>query len=428
MGRVPQSGKTFALVDCNSFYASCEKLFRPDLKDRPVVVLSNNDGCIVARSPEAKALGLKMAAPRFKMDKVLKAHNVAVFSSNYALYADISERVMTTLETFAPELEVYSIDEAFLDLDNLAHIDSLIKYGQLIRDTVSKNIGIGVGVGIGPSKTLAKLANYAAKHYKATQGVVDLSDPVRQQKLMAITPVGEVWGVGRKISQRLNDIGINTALELANADKAMIRKRFSVVLEQIIRELNGESCLSLESIAPKKQQIICSRSFGQRVTTKTIMAQAVSGYAVRATEKLRGEQQQAAVLNLFIRTSPFAANKPQYANSRSLKLPFATNDSRLISHYAKQLLNQIWKDGYEYAKAGVMLSDFSPEATGQKDIFYQTNTDKRQKLMQLLDGVNQRAKGKLKLASEGGSDGWQMSRKHLSPQYTTSWQDLPKVR
>lgn len=423
-----QSGKTFALVDCNSFYASCEKLFRPDLKDRPVVVLSNNDGCIVARSPEAKALGLKMAAPRFKMDSILKEHDVAVFSSNYALYADISERVMTTLESLAPEVEVYSIDEAFLDLDNLSHIESLTEYGQLIRNTVTKNVGIGVGVGIGPTKTLAKLANYAAKHYKATQGVVDLTDPIRQQKLMSITPVGEVWGVGRKIGHRLNDMGISTVLELANADKQMVRQRFSVVLEQTVRELNGESCLSLESVAPKKQQIVCSRSFGKRVTTQVDMAQAVSGYAVRATEKLRGEQQQAGVLNIFIRTSPFASNKPQYANSRSIKLPFATNDSRLISHYAKKLLNQIWKDGYEYAKAGVMLSDFSPETTGQEDIFYQVQSDKRQKLMQLLDEVNKRARGKLKLASETGSDGWQMSRNHLSPQYTTNWQELPRVR
>lgn len=423
-----RSSKSFALVDCNSFYTSCETLFRPDLKGRPVVVLSNNDGCIVARSSEAKALGLKMASPRFKVDGILKQHNVAVFSSNHCLYADISERVMTTLEAFAPEVEVYSIDEAFLDLDNFGHIQNLTEYGHKIRTTVTKNVGIGVGVGIGPTKTLAKLANYAAKKYQSTQGVVDLTDPVRQKKLMAITPVGEVWGVGGKIGQRLSESGVSTALELANADKQMIRQRFSVVLERTLRELNGESCLSLESIAPKKQQIVCSRSFGTRVTTQDEMARAVSSYSMRAAKKLRGDQQQAGLMNVFIRTSPFASAKPQYANSRSLKLPFSSNDSRLISRYAKQLLDQIWKDGYEYAKAGIMLSDFVPENIGQDDIFYQSQSDKSLELMHVLDAVNKLAEGKLKLASEMGQAGWSMPRNLLSPQYTTNWKDIPTVR
>lgn len=422
------ANKTFALVDCNSFYASCEKLFRPDLKDKPVVVLSNNDGCIVARSAEAKALGLKMATPRFKVDNLLKQHNVAVFSSNYALYADISERVMTTLEALAPSIEVYSIDEAFLDLQGLAFVDSLNDYGQTIRQRVQKHTGIAVGVGIAPTKTLAKLANHAAKAYPATQGVVDLMDPLRQRRLLSITDVGEVWGVGRKVKARLNQMGISTALELANADLQMIRQRFNVVLEQTVRELNGESCLALESVAPKKQQIVCSRSFGQRVSTLSAMRSAISSYAVRAAEKLRGEGQCCQHLTVFIRTSPFATERPQYANSRSIKLPMATNDSRHLNQYAQQLLESIWADGYEYAKAGVMLADFMPAAVGQSDIFIDADREKRQRLMQTMDRINQRTGGKLKLASEQQQTGWQMARKHLSPAYTTSWDDLPKVR
>lgn len=419
---------TFALVDCNSFYASCEKLFRPDLKHKPVVVLSNNDGCIVARSAEAKALGLKMATPRFKVDKLLKQHDVAVFSSNYALYGDISERVMTTLEGLAPNVEVYSIDEAFLDLDGLAFVDSLTEYGQQIRDKVQRDTGIAVGVGIAPTKTLAKLANHAAKQYPATGGVVDLTNPERQQKLMAITDVGDVWGVGRKIKARLNQIGITSALDLAHADLQMIRQRFNVVLEQTVRELNGESCLALETMAPTKKQIVCSRSFGQRVHDKASMKSAISSYAARAAEKLRGENQHCRHLSVFIRTSPFAKNQPQYANSRSMQLPSATNDSRVLNQYSQRLLDMIWADGYAYAKAGVMLADFGPSHVGQGDIFFDADEAKRQRLMETVDRINQRTGGKLKLGSEQQQTGWQMARKHLSPAYTTNWAQLPTVR
>ena len=369
-----------------------------------------------------------MATPRFQVDGLLQQHNVAVFSSNYALYADISDRVMTTLESLAPNVEVYSIDEAFLDLDGFAFVDSLSDYGRRIRHTVQRDTGIAVGVGIAPTKTLAKLANHAAKKYPATGGVVDLSEASRQRKLLMISDVGDVWGVGRKIKTRLNQIGINSALDLACADLQMIRKRFNVVLEQTVRELNGESCLALETISPPKKQIVCSRSFGRRVTEKASMRSAVSSHAVRAAEKLRSERQKCQYLRVFIRTSPFAQGRPQYANSRGLQLPFATQDSRLINHYAQHLLDSIWASGFEYAKAGVMLAEFSPRDVGQDDIFGDQDDAKRRQLMETLDRINQRTGGKLKLGSEGLETGWKMARHHLSPAYTTRWDQLPKVR
>ncbi|GAA0685454.1 hypothetical protein GCM10009104_08820 [Marinobacterium maritimum] len=257
----------FALVDCNNFYASCERLFRPDLAGKPIVVLSNNDGCIVARSAEAKALGIKMGVPVYQVERYLQQHDVAVFSSNYALYADMSARVMSILEELAPRVEIYSIDEAFLDLTGIDSIQSLDAFGTRIRQQVGQHTGIRVCVGIAPSKTLAKLANHAAKQYPATGGVVDLTNPERQRRLLALVPVSEVWGVGRRLRQRLETDGIRTALDLASANPKSIRQQYSVVLEQTVRELNGESCLSLEEITPVKQHVICSRSFGERITT-----------------------------------------------------------------------------------------------------------------------------------------------------------------
>lgn len=254
----------FALVDCNNFYASCEKLFRPDLKNTPVVVLSNNDGCIVARSKEAKALGIKMGVPLFQIQDEIKQHGIVCFSSNYALYADLSNRVMTILEEEAPRLEVYSIDEAFMDLTGVNNVMDLLAFGQQVKVKVDQWTGITVGVGIAPTKTLAKLANHAAKKYPATGSVVDLMDPDRQKRLLALVDVSDVWGVGRRITAKLKARGIHTALDLANSDPKSIRSEFSVVLERTIRELNGVSCLDLELVRPTKQQIICSRSLAIR--------------------------------------------------------------------------------------------------------------------------------------------------------------------
>ena len=419
----------FALVDCNNFYASCEKLFRPDLKDTPVVVLSNNDGCVVARSREAKLLGIKMGVPVFQIKAEMQRHGILAFSSNYALYADLSSRVMRTLEEMAPRVEVYSIDEAFLDLTGIESAISLFEFGQQVRERIGHWIGITVCVGIAPTKTLAKLANHAAKKYPATQGVVDLTNPDRQRRLLALVPVDDVWGVGRRLSKRLNALGITTALDLANASPRAIRDQFSVVLERTVRELNGDSCIELEEIPPTKKQIVCSRSFGVKVTQFELLREAVCEYATRATEKLRKEQQQAKVLTVFIRTSPFKDNEPQYSNSASGELLIPSCDTRDFIELANHLLKRIWKDGFRYAKAGVMLSDFYDPGMFQPGLFDDISTrSNSQQLMSVLDTINQSGAGKVFFAGQGTKKDWSMKREHLSPAYTTRWDQLPRVK
>ena len=418
----------FALVDCNNFYASCEKLFRPDLKDTPVVVLSNNDGCVVARSREAKLLGIKMGVPVFQIKAEMQRHGILAFSSNYALYADLSSRVMRTLEEMAPRVEVYSIDEAFLDLTGIESAISLVEFGQQVRERIGHWIGITVCVGIAPTKTLAKLANHAAKKYPATQGVVDLTNPDRQRRLLALVPVDDVWGVGRRLSKRLNALGITTALDLANASPRAIRDQFSVVLERTVRELNGESCIELEEIPPTKKQIVCSRSFGEKVTHFELLREAVCEYATRATEKLRKEQQQAKVMTVFIRTSPFKDNEPQYSNSASGELLIPSCDTRDFIELANHLLKRIWKDGFRYAKAGVMLSDFYDPGMFQPGLFDDVSIrSNSQQLMSVLDTINQSGAGKVFFAGQGTKKDWSMKREHLSPAYTTRWDQLPRV-
>lgn len=419
----------FALVDCNNFYASCEKLFRPDLKDTPVVVLSNNDGCVVARSREAKSLGIKMGVPVFQIKAEMQRHGILAFSSNYALYADLSSRVMRTLEEMAPRVEVYSIDEAFLDLTGIESVLSLVEFGQQVRERIGHWIGITVCVGIAPTKTLAKLANHAAKKYPATQGVVDLTNPDRQRRLLALVPVDDVWGVGRRLSKRLNALGITTALDLANASPRAIRDQFSVVLERTVRELNGESCIELEEIPPTKKQIVCSRSFGVKVTHFELLREAICEYATRATEKLRKEQQQAKVMTVFIRTSPFKDNEPQYSNSASGELLIPSCDTRDFIELANHLLKRIWKDGFRYAKAGVMLSDFYDPGMFQPGLFDDVSTrSNSQQLMSVLDTINQSGAGKVFFAGQGTKKDWSMKREHLSPAYTTRWDQLPRVK
>ena len=418
----------FALVDCNNFYASCEKLFRPDLKDTPVVVLSNNDGCVVARSREAKLLGIKMGVPVFQIKSEMLRHGILAFSSNYALYTDLSSRVMRTLEEMAPRVEVYSIDEAFLDLTGIESAISLFEFGQQVRERIGHWIGITVCVGIAPTKTLAKLANHAAKKYPATQGVVDLTNPDRQRRLLALVPVDDVWGVGKRLSKRLNALGITTALDLANASPRAIRDQFSVVLERTVRELNGESCIELEEIPPTKKQIVCSRSFGVKVTQFELLREAVCEYATRATEKLRKEQQQAKVLTVFIRTSPFKDNEPQYSNSASGELLIPSCDTRDFIELSSHLLKRIWKDGFRYAKAGVMLSDFYDPGMFQPGLFDDVSIrSNSQQLMSVLDTINQSGAGKVFFAGQGTKKDWSMKREHLSPAYTTRWDQLPRV-
>ncbi len=419
----------FALVDCNNFYASCEKLFDPKLASKPVVVLSNNDGCVVARSAEVKALGIPMGVPWFKIQKEAKQYGIVAFSSNYALYADMSNRVVEVLGQFTPNLEVYSIDESFLDLSGFNR--DLVEYGQEIRQRIQHWLGLAVCVGIAPSKTLAKLANHCAKKRLAgSGGVCDFTTMTESQltQLFARIDVGEVWGVGRKIEARLADIGITTVLQLREADPDLIRSKFSVVLERTVRELRGVSCLDLEEVVPDKQQIMCSRSFGQYVYDRDQLEEVVVSYVARAAEKLRKQASLAGALMVFIRTNPFNPKEPQYQRSMTIPLPEATADTRVLVMWALKGLKRIYCPGFAYQKAGVMLSELRPKAMAQVSLFADLEDDRGQRLMATLDVINQRwGRGTLRSAAEGMEKPWQMKRQRLSPSYTTDWQGLPIV-
>lgn len=408
-----------ALVDVNNFYASCERLFRPELCGRPIVVLSNNDGCVVSRSPEAKAMGIKMAGPYFKIREQFEAHGGVAFSSNYALYGDMSGRVMSTLETMAPELEFYSIDEAFLSLSESFARD-LTAYGQQIRQRVWQWTGLTVGVGIDPTKTLAKLANYAAKKWPATGGVVDLRDELRRTRLMAITPVDEVWGIGRRSGTKLVAQGINTVADLVASDAKGLRAQYGVVVERIVQELRGLPCAELTVEPAAKQQILSSRSFGDRVTDRGEMAQALSGFMARAAEKLRAEGMCCQRVHLFVRTSPFDERAPYYSEQAGVRLVCPRDDTRLLP--------QIWRDGYRYQKGGVMLSEFTPKGQQQADLFAPPSAQS-DALMAVMDQIKAKGLGRVGFASQGtGSPEWMMRQEHLSPCYTTRWEDLPVAR
>ncbi|ECZ4918013.1 Y-family DNA polymerase [Salmonella enterica] len=418
----------FALADVNSFYASCEKVFRPDIRNKPVVVLSNNDGCVIARSKEAKQLGIKMGVPWFQLKTAEFPVPVVAFSSNYELYASMSNRVMAHIEELAPRVEQYSIDEMFLDIRGIDSCVDFEDFGRQLREHVRSGTGLTIGVGMGPTKTLAKSAQWASKEWRQFGGVFALTsgNPKRTEKLLSLQPVDEIWGVGRRISKKLSTMGITTALQLARANPTFIRKNFNVVLERTVRELNGESCISLEEAPPPKQQIVCSRSFGERVTTYEAMRQAVCQYAERAAEKLRGERQFCRHIAVFVKTSPFAVKEPYYGNVTSEKLMTPTQDTRDIIAAAVKALDRIWVNGHRYAKAGCMLNDFTPTGVSQLNLFddIQPRSNSNQ-LMKVLDGINHSGLGKVWFAGRGIAPEWQMKRELLSPAYTTRWAELP---
>ncbi|WLS77287.1 translesion error-prone DNA polymerase V subunit UmuC [Erwinia pyri] len=418
----------FALVDVNSFYASCETVFRPDLLGRPVVVLSNNDGCVIARNAEAKKLDIPMGAPFFKIRDQIQRNKVTVFSSNYTLYADMSQRVMSTLEALAPAIEIYSIDEAFLDVSGISSCMPLETFGHQVRQKIWQDTHLRVGVGIAQTKTLAKLANFAAKRWTKAAHVLDLSCPLRQRKLMALLPAAKVWGVGRQLSKKLEGLGINTALELADTPVALIRKHFGVVLERTVRELRGESCLELESLQPARQNILCSRSFGSRITEYQEMHEAICNYAVRAAEKLRGEERYCREISTFIRTSPHDPEHPYYTNAASYKLLSPTQDTRDIISAAIRCLDKIWRPGHRYMKGGIMLGDFFTQGVAQLNLFDEFQPKPHsEKLMAALDKLNEKSGSRIWFAGQGIKQEWSMKREMLSPAYTTSFKDLPKV-
>ncbi len=424
--KMMQTQELIALVDCNNFYVSCERVFRPDLWHKPVAVLSNNDGCIVARSQEVKDLGIKMATPVYQIKHLIKRHNIQLFSSNYALYADMSGRVMQCLDTYTPRLEVYSIDESFLQLTGICQENS-IAYGLQIKENVQRITGIPVCVGMGPTKTLAKLANYAAKKWQKTGGVLDLSDPERRDKLMRLVPVNEVWGVGRQTTRRLQLMGIHSAYDLAVQPVESIQSQFNVVIARTVMELKGIACLSLDDIGVDKQHIMCSRSFKQRLTEFQELANALSNFCSRAAEKLRKQNSVAGSITVFIRTNPHNNLEPQYQRSIHVELKQATSDTRQIVSSAKKMLQDIFKIGYCYQKCGVQLGNIKPRLVPmQMDLFDLglNNERKNHELMITVDQINQRFPKGIALSAAGIGNSWQDPVEYLSKHYTTNWNQL----
>jgi DNA polymerase V len=415
-----------ALVDCNNFYVSCERVFRPDLARVPMVVLSNNDGCVVSRSNEAKALGIKMGQPWFECKDMAEKHGILAFSSNYALYADLSNRVMSILSNFAPQHEVYSIDECFVDMTG---IPKLREVSYTMRERVGMWTGIPVCVGIGPTKTLAKLANHVAKKHPRSKGVFNYNALTAEQKtrLLQHIPVEEVWGVGRKLTKRLEPHGIRTVQDLKNAHVPTLRAEFGVVMEKVQRELQEVPCIELQEIQPDRQQILSSRSFGSMVTELAVLQDALSTFVANACSKLRGQGSHAAVIQVFLQTNRFRKDLPQYMPSLAVPLPYPTNDSLEVNRWASALCERMFRPGYQYKKAGIMLSEISPVTHRQADLL-EEDVPTSGKLMLALDTLNQRfGRGTVKVSTQGAYSDWQMRQERKSPDYTTSWDEIPAV-
>lgn len=418
----------FALVDCNNFYVSCERVFDPKLEGKPVIVLSNNDGNAVARSNEAKALGIKMGVPVFEIQDLIKTHEVQVYSSNYALYGDMSQRVMQTLSKFTPDIEIYSIDEAFLDLSQFKLYD-LTDYGRRIQYTVKKWTGIPVSVGIAETKTLAKIANRIAKKSNKAGGVLDLTASPYQDRALEMTDVEDVWGIGRSYSMFLRENGINNALQLRNTDDNFIKKRMGIVGIRMLQELRGVSCYSLEQCYPPKKGITVSRTFKKAIETLDELKEAIASYASRGAEKLRKEHSVAGVLMVFIMTNRFKKER-YYFNMETIRLPVATSDTPELIRYAHEGLKEIFRKGYLYKKAGVMFKDLVPENQIQANLFDSKDRNRSKKLMQALDNINIKlGSSTLKYAAVGltHNQRWKTVFKKRSPSYTTNWDQLPKV-
>ena len=429
MSFTSQNNRVYALCDANSFYASCEKVFRPDLRDTPVVVLSNNDGCVIAQSKEAKAmLDLYMCKPWFEVEAEAKKLGVVAFSSNYELYANMSNRFMAALRQFSPRQEVYSIDESFLDLTGMK-LD-LVAYGKEIKDTVLQWTGLPICVGMGSTKTLAKLANHCAKKQPHMNGVCDFTSMSESELdgMMQKLSLSKVWGVGGKLEAKLNKLGIHDVLRLKRANPKRIRDEFGVLLERTIKELNGESWLELDETLPEAKQVMSSRSFGTRVNTLAELEEAVSFHASNASARLRKHDLYANAVYVFIQNSPFD-KAAFFGASLVVAMPSPTDNTMQINRTALWILKKIYKEGIYYQKAGVMLMELVPSQGQQTDFFgFTIGDDKGTKLMDTLDSINQKySKGTIKLASEGIHKTWVMRRSFKSPNYTGDWAELPSA-
>lgn len=416
----------FALIDCNSFYCSCERICQPGLKRRPVVVMSNNDGCVIARTSEAKALGIPMGASFKDVRKELSKHGVVVRSSNYTLYADISNRVMRVMAEMLPGIEVYSIDEAWGDMTGVADPEAL---GRSIRDRLAQEVGMPVGVGISTTKTLAKLANWAAKKWKATGGVLDLTDPVRQEKLLRLAPVCEVWGVGHRSAAKLAVLNISTAWDLAQFDAATLRKTFGVTMERTARELRGVSCIGFKQGPPPKQAICSSKMFGKRQKELPPIREALTAYVSRAAEKLRNQNSLCSTIQVGLQTQLADLDGPRYANAMTLALPAPTDDTREILALAQRGLGQIYRPGYPFSKCSILLMDLSQRGELTDDLFALGPRPGAERLMAIVDQINEKnGLGTLRFGRVPRKPKWAMRRDMLSQRYTTRWEEVICVR
>jgi len=420
----------YALADCNNFFASCQRAFRPDLEGKPIVVLSNNDGCIIARSNEAKALGIPMAAPEFQWNQFFKKNNVHVFSSNYALYADMSARVMSILESFESNIEIYSIDEAFLDITDIKN-ENLRDFALDIRHTTQQWTGIPLSIGLAPTKTLAKIAAHVAKKSVKSGGVCFISSIKEAKFYLKRTHISDVWGVGRSWAKKLEHNGIISAADLANSNHSWIRQRYSVVLQRTAMELAGQPCIQLEDI-PSRKQILVSRSFRPKVTDYDTLQCFIAGYISRAAEKLRGQQSLTRSLTIFIRTKNQKNDKKTnhyqesyYGSTKTIKLSQYTADTATLIRAGTWALEKLYRSGYEYYRAGIVFDDLIPEKNQQYSLFSSAvYNETSQKRMQLLDAINHRfGPTTLRIAREPNQR-WQMYQQHLSPAYTTRWDEL----
>lgn len=418
----------FALADCNNFYVSCERVFNPALLGVPVVVLSNNDGCVVARSNEAKALGIKMGVPAYQIAQLIDTHGVRVFSSNYTLYGDMSNRVMQTLSQFSPQIEIYSIDEAFMQLDGFEHLN-LHTYAQKIRQVTSRNTGIPISVGLAPTKTLAKVANHFAKKFPNYRGVAIIDSEEKRQKALRLYDVGEVWGIGHQYQKLLKYHGVATAWDFTQLPEEWVRAHMSVMGVRTQKELLGQSCIDLQNAVPPKKSICTSRSFGTMQTDLGALSEAVASFASTCASKLRSQKTVAQVVTVFIRTNFFRTELTQYSNALSVAMPVPTNSSMEIAHFAQLALRRIFRPGLSYKKAGVMVSGISSDANTQTALFDEVNRDKHQSAMEVLDKLNKRyGNGAVRLAAEGNGRNWRLKREHLSRRYTTAWSDIITVK
>jgi DNA polymerase V len=416
----------FALVDCNNFYVSCERIFEPSLEGRPVVVLSNNDGCVVSRSNEAKKLGIGMGVAFFKVRDLAEKHGVVALSSNYTLYADMSRRVMETLCNFTPQIEVYSIDEAFLNLSGFG--DDLTDYGRKIRRTVKQWTGMPVSIGIAETKTLAKIANRFAKRSPEADGVFELTDQARINEALARTGVEHIWGIGIRTCIKLKREGIKTALALRGVNIEWMRRRFGVTGVRTVYELRGMSCYELEDQPPAKKGITVSRMFGRKVETLEELKEAIATYASRAGEKLREEGLAAGAMIVYVTTSRFVNPQKRYFNSRGVNFQTATNYTPELIEYATGAIERLYKKGFLYAKAGLILGDIVPEGRVQGNLFDQADRQKSRKLMQAIDAVNEKLPDSpLIWATEGIDQPWQAKFGKRSKRYTTQWDELAEV-